>query len=214
MPFISFVLLGLIGILSACLVAFIINKHEDKPALSYLWFLWAAFVAVTGYAFSELPLRREKIECGVFSFRIHKKYTKPQLGIPNHTEGDRYSGFADFYSPNGFTFFEYTKVPDDNKWRLERLAKHHMDYATEKDKNGDQEWFVSDNPRNYDVCIITDYHKRKHKSRREYRRDIVFFEKDSLVHYLCCLRLCRPSKFTLNRSHGVFFPLKRVPSSD
>lgn len=175
--------------------------------------LCLVLVAAIGYAVPELPLRQEKIECGVFSFKIHKRYTKPQLGIPNHIDGDRYSGFADFYSPNGFTFFEYTKVPDDNKWRIERLAKRYMDHATEKDRNGDQGWFVSDNPQDYDVCIITDYHQSKHRD-RQYRRDIVFFETDSTGFYLCGLRLYRPSKFTLNRSHDVFFPMKRVPSTD
>lgn len=211
MSLISLVLYGIICILSACLIVSIIQKHDDKPAFSYLWFLWMAFVAVVGYAFSELPLRRDKVECGVFSFKIHKKYSKPIPGyVINYTYGDDDSGVADFFSDPPGTYFEYQKVPDCGKWRLERMAKHYTDEATKKNKAGFQNWYISDGPFDYDVAIITDYHQSKHRNKRERRRDVVFFEETETGYYLCCLRLCRPTKFTLNRSHEIFFKNLRI----
>lgn len=159
---------------------------------------------------SELPLRKEKIECGVFSFKIHKKYMTEGV-VPNFVEGNKDAGYSDLYSPNGFTFFMYDKVPDCNKWRLEEWAKYYTDDATEKDRDGFQKWFVSDEPLACDYFISTDYHQSKHNGKRQYRRDIIFFkETEDADYYLCHLSLYRPTKFTLNRSHEIFFKNLRI----
>lgn len=197
---------------------FLLRKYKKyMPSLFIL--TWIAWFFIS-FQLSQLPVRKERIECGLFSFKVHKKYIPNKSALVGVYDafGDESCGAAFiFVEPRTFISFDYGKIKSNNKLDTEDIkdiVNNVIKVRTEKDKAGYQEWFVSYDPFIHEMFASVDYKtSTKYRKFKKFGRDIIFIRTDDNAEsYLCRLHLVRKSKWSLNRSERIFFNTLRLNS--
>lgn len=208
MPFISCIFFIIISLLSLFVILSFSFKEKYLPLFIVIWIVWTVIL----FLLFQLPIRKERIECGIFSFKVHKKYI-PDRDVPllYDVEGDEDYGLAFINGgPDAFTRFEYGEIANNKKLDTEDLKKvinnAIKNRTSQKDIDGNQRWFVSCEPFTHKMFASVDYiSSTTDRKNKRLGRDIIFIHSENTKSYLCRLHLARKSKWALNRSQRIFF---------